>query len=66
MTTRVVEEFDDWESRPFDGGYAGLHELADDEFSGVVRSGTATRGGTERRAARAAVGDSGKAGARGT
>lgn len=26
----------DWDARPFDGGYAGLRELADDGFSGVV------------------------------
>ncbi|PSP33119.1 hypothetical protein BRC64_04475 [Halobacteriales archaeon QH_10_67_22] len=42
MTTRVVEQIDEWPSESFRGGYAALQELADDEFSGVVRSGTAT------------------------
>jgi len=37
-----MDEIDDWESEPFDGGYARLHALADEEFSGVVKSMTAT------------------------
>ncbi|MFB6150589.1 MAG: hypothetical protein ABEJ40_02160 [Haloarculaceae archaeon] len=41
MTTRVVTAIEEWVSEPFTGGYAGLHDLADDEFSGVVKSGTA-------------------------
>jgi hypothetical protein len=41
MTTRTVERVDDWNTRPFDGGYRGLHDLADEEFSGVVQSDTA-------------------------
>ena len=41
MTTRAVAEMDDWESSPFSGGYAGLRDLVDDEFSGIVQSGAA-------------------------
>ncbi len=41
MSTRVVDRVDDWDERPFDGGYAGMAELAADEFSGVVRAGGA-------------------------
>jgi len=41
MTTRAVAQVDDWQSEPFSGGYAGLHELADDGFSGIVQCGTA-------------------------
>ncbi|PSP91105.1 hypothetical protein BRC78_04685 [Halobacteriales archaeon QH_8_68_33] len=41
MTTRAVAEMDDWESSPFNGGYAGLRDLVDDEFSGIVQSGAA-------------------------
>ena len=32
---------EDWPTRRFDGGYAGLHRLAGEEFSGVVRAGGA-------------------------
>jgi len=39
MSTRIVERIDEWESVPFDGGYAGLHRLADDGFAGVVVTG---------------------------
>ncbi|RXK49519.1 DUF7527 domain-containing protein [Halorientalis pallida] len=39
MTTRAVEQVDDWDSRPFSGGYRGLHDLADDDFSGIVAAG---------------------------
>ncbi len=41
MTTRAVAEIDDWDTVPFSGGYAGLGDLADGEFSGVVQSGAA-------------------------
>ncbi|MFB6084539.1 MAG: hypothetical protein ABEJ94_09875 [Halorientalis sp.] len=39
MTTRAVEQVDDWDSRPYSGGYRGLHDLADDDFSGIVAAG---------------------------
>ncbi|WP_335999434.1 DUF7527 domain-containing protein [Halorientalis halophila] len=39
MTTRAVEQVDDWDARPFSGGYAALHDLADEEFSGIVAAG---------------------------
>jgi hypothetical protein len=41
MSVRVADRVDDWSQRPFDGGYADLHELADGEFSGVVHAGGA-------------------------
>ena len=41
MTTRAVEQFDEWESSPFRDGYRGLHDLADSGFSGVVEVGHA-------------------------
>ena len=41
MTTRAVAEIDDWDTVPFGGGYAGLRELADAGFSGVVQAGPA-------------------------
>ncbi|WP_226023385.1 DUF7527 domain-containing protein [Halomicrobium salinisoli] len=41
MVTRTVEQVDDWETVPFSGGYDGLRDLADDDFSGVVTSGPA-------------------------
>jgi hypothetical protein len=41
MSTRVVERVDEWGERSFDGGYRQLQELADREFSGVVRGGGA-------------------------
>jgi len=41
MTTRTVEQVDEWESRPFSGGYRGLHDLADERFSGIVTVGPA-------------------------
>ncbi|MFB6129156.1 MAG: hypothetical protein ABEJ47_05260, partial [Halorhabdus sp.] len=44
MTTRALERVDDWETRSFTGGYRGVHELADQEFSGVIRAATATLG----------------------
>jgi len=42
MTTRAIDRVDQWETRSFTGGYRGVHDLADREFSGVVRAGTAT------------------------
>ncbi len=41
MSTRVADRLEDWESQSFDGGFRELHTLADREFSGVVRVGTA-------------------------
>jgi len=41
MTTRVADRVEDWDSQPFDGGFRELHTLADREFSGVVRAGSA-------------------------
>ena len=41
MSTRVVDRVEDWDKRSFTGGYRKLHELADSEFSGVVRAGGA-------------------------
>ncbi len=41
MSTRVVDRVDDWDQRPFSGGYGELQTLADEEFSGVVRAGGA-------------------------
>jgi hypothetical protein len=38
MSTRVVERVDDWDEQSFSDGYSGLHDLADREFSGVVRA----------------------------
>jgi len=39
MDARTVVDVDGWESRPFGGGYAGLHDLADREFTGCVVAG---------------------------
>ncbi|EMA09109.1 hypothetical protein SAMN05443574_11819 [Haloarcula vallismortis] len=39
MSTRTVERIDGWESVPFDGGFAGLQDLAGQEFSGAVIAG---------------------------
>jgi hypothetical protein len=39
MSTRTVERVDGWESVPFDGGFAGLQDLAGQEFSGAVITG---------------------------
>jgi len=41
MSTRTVEQVDSWDTVPFSGGYGGLHELADDGFSGAVIAGPA-------------------------
>ncbi|KAA9398033.1 hypothetical protein Har1130_05815 [Haloarcula sp. CBA1130] len=39
MSTHTVERIDGWESVPFDGGFAGLRDLAGQEFSGAVITG---------------------------
>ena len=41
MSTRVADRVDGWDERPFAGGYRGLGDLADADFSGVVRAGGA-------------------------
>jgi hypothetical protein len=41
MSTRVVDQVDSWDDRSFSGGYRELQDLADSEFSGVVRAGGA-------------------------
>ncbi|MEF8814312.1 MAG: hypothetical protein V5A55_10910 [Halovenus sp.] len=41
MSMRVADRVEDWERQSFDGGFRELHTLADREFSGVVRAGTA-------------------------
>ena len=41
MTTRTVEQIDSWSTVPFSGGYGGLHDLSDSEFSGAVIAGPA-------------------------
>ncbi|MEF8820921.1 MAG: hypothetical protein V5A52_01470, partial [Halovenus sp.] len=41
MSTRVVDQIDDWTQESFSAGYRELHDLADREFSGVVRAGGA-------------------------
>jgi regulator of replication initiation timing len=38
MSTHVVDRVDSWDERSFSGGYRALHELADEDFSGVVRA----------------------------
>jgi regulator of replication initiation timing len=38
MNTRTEERVDDWGTRPIATGYEGLHDLADDGFSGAVRA----------------------------
>jgi hypothetical protein len=39
MDVRTVVDVEGWESRPFDGGYDGLRDLADREFTGCVVAG---------------------------
>jgi len=39
MGTRVVDHIDSWTEQSFDGGYEGLQQLVDRDFSGVVRAG---------------------------
>ncbi|MFC5969918.1 hypothetical protein ACFPYI_01105 [Halomarina salina] len=36
MQSRTAEQIDGWPSRPFSGGYGGLHDLAAAEYSGAV------------------------------
>lgn len=41
MSTRTVEQVDSWDTVSFSGGYSGLQDLAESEFSGVVIAGPA-------------------------
>ena len=41
MDSQIVDAVIDWDSTPFSGGYEGLRELADGEFSGAITEGTA-------------------------
>ncbi len=41
MNNQIVEEVIEWNSRPFSGGYAGLRELGEKDFTGAVTNGTA-------------------------
>ncbi|GAB3672219.1 DUF7527 domain-containing protein [Halopiger thermotolerans] len=43
MDSRTQERVEQWDSRPFNGGYDGLSDLAENGFSGAVTTGT---GGT--------------------
>ncbi|RKD95666.1 cell division protein ZapB [Halopiger aswanensis] len=43
MDSRTQERVEQWDSRPFNGGYDGLADLAESGFSGAVTTGT---GGT--------------------
>ncbi|AEH38315.1 cell division protein ZapB [Halopiger xanaduensis] len=43
MDSRTQERVEQWDSRPFNGGYDGLSDLAESGFSGAVTTGT---GGT--------------------
>jgi len=38
MTTRAVAEMREWDGRQYDGGFGGLHDLADREFTGAVEA----------------------------
>lgn len=38
MTTRAVPEMREWDGRPYDGGFDGLHDLAGREFTGAVEA----------------------------
>lgn len=38
MSTRVVDRVDSWSQQSFSDGYAGLHDLSEGDFSGVVRA----------------------------
>jgi regulator of replication initiation timing len=40
MDSRRVERVEDWDSRPFSGGFEELRSLADTEFTGAVTTGT--------------------------
>ena len=39
MSTSTVDRTGDWDAVPFSGGFAGLTDLVDDEFSGMVTAG---------------------------
>lgn len=39
MEASIVEQVESWESEPFSGGYGGLHDLADREFTGAIATG---------------------------
>lgn len=39
MERNTVERVTEWDSEPFNGGYAGLHEFADRDFTGAVTDG---------------------------
>lgn len=39
MNARTEEQVENWPSRPFEGGFRALRELADGSFSGAVRAG---------------------------
>ncbi|TQQ79813.1 hypothetical protein EGH24_09985 [Halonotius terrestris] len=41
MDSQITDAVTEWETVPFAGGYDGLQELADDEFTGAVTAGTA-------------------------
>jgi len=41
MDSEIVEPITDWETVPFSGGYEGLRDLADADFSGAVTQGDA-------------------------
>jgi len=41
MDSEIVETITGWDQTPFSGGYQGLRDLADAEFSGAVTQGTA-------------------------
>ncbi|MEZ3116938.1 hypothetical protein RYH80_13570 [Halobaculum sp. MBLA0147] len=41
MDSEIVDVVTDWEARSYSGGYDGLRELADGEFTGAVTEGTA-------------------------
>ena len=38
MSTHVLDRIEEWDARPFTGGYRGLQRFADQSFSGVVRA----------------------------
>jgi hypothetical protein len=38
MDTRTQDRVEEWDARSFSGGFDGLRELADDEFTGAVES----------------------------
>ncbi|MFC6725744.1 transcriptional regulator, partial [Halobium palmae] len=41
MQSQTTEAVTGWDGEPFAGGYAGLHDLADREFTGAVTEGSA-------------------------